>query len=141
MPVRGILPDLAAGRSPPGPQVHPLERVVNELAKNSVSTRPRMPVALRMSSAEENASFAVTSAAPPIPSRCVRVEKIDARTCGGVDEATTITRGKNETNALPASATLRSTNSISSMRSHARQSGSLGPLADDHRSIRAPATC
>ena len=36
--------------------------VVNELAKKNVSTRPRMPVALRMSSAEANASFAVTSA-------------------------------------------------------------------------------
>ncbi len=96
--------------------------VVNELAKNNVSTRPRMPVALRMSSAEANASFAVTSAAPPIPSRCVRVEKIDVRTRCGANEATTITSGKNETNALPASATLRSTNSISSMRSHTRQS-------------------
>ena len=74
--------------------------VVKELAKNNVSTRPRMPVALRMSSAEAKASFAVASAAPPIPSRCVRVEKIEVRTRCGANEATTITSGKNETNAF-----------------------------------------
>ena len=52
---------------------------MNELAKKMVSTRPRIPVALRMSSAEANASFAVTSASPSIPSLCVRVVKIESR--------------------------------------------------------------
>ena len=49
---------------------------------------------------------------------------IDERMRSGTKAATTITSGKNETNAFPASATLRSTNSISSMRSHTRQSSS-----------------
>ena len=52
---------------------------MNELAKKMVSTRPRIPVALRMSSAEANASFAVTSASPSIPSLCVSVVKIESR--------------------------------------------------------------
>ena len=99
-----------------------------------------MPVALRMSSAEENASFAVTSAAPPMPSRCVRVEKIDVRTRCGANEATTITSGKNETNALPASATLRSTNSIRDAVPHPSEQCSLGPFADDNRSMAGSRT-
>ena len=49
---------------------------------------------------------------------------IDERMRSGTKAATTITSGKNETNAFPASATLRSTNSISSMRSHTRQRSS-----------------
>ena len=47
---------------------------------------------------------------------------IDVRMSWETKAATMITVGKNETNALAASATLRSTNSISSMRSHTRQS-------------------
>ena len=77
-----------------------------------------MPVARRMSLAEAKACLAVANAAPVIPSRCVTVVKIDARRPGGMNAATTITSGKNETNALPAKATPRSTNSISSSRSH-----------------------
>ena len=46
------------------------------------------------------------------------VVKIEVRTPGGMNAATTTTSGKNDTNALPARATLRSTNSISNIRSH-----------------------
>ena len=49
---------------------------------------------------------------------------MDARIRSGTNAAMTITSGKNETKAFPASATLRSTNSISSMRSHTRQMSS-----------------
>ena len=56
-----------------------------------------------------------------MPSRAVTAVMIDERMRSGANAATTITSGKNETNAFPASATLRSTNSISSMRSHTRQ--------------------
>ena len=93
---------------------------MNDVVKKNVSTRPRTPVARRMSSLEVKASRTMTSACPPIPRRCVRVDRIDDRVRGGTKAATTITNGKNETNALPASATLRSTNSTSNMRSHAR---------------------
>ena len=46
------------------------------------------------------------------------VEKIDALIPGGTKAATTIPSGKNKTKALPARATLRSTNSISPPRPH-----------------------
>ena len=49
---------------------------------------------------------------------------MDDRTPSGRNAATTITIGKNETNAFPASATLRSRNSISNRRSHTRQTRS-----------------
>ncbi len=49
---------------------------------------------------------------------------MDDRIRSGTKAATTITSGKNETKAFPASAMLRSTNSISSMRSHTRQRSS-----------------
>ena len=42
----------------------------------------------------------------------------------GMNAATTITSGKNDTNAFPASATLRSMNSTSSIRSHTRHTSS-----------------
>ena len=61
-----------------------------------------------------------------MPSRAVTAVIIDERMRSGANAATTITSGKKDTNAFPASATLRSTNSISSMRSHTR-----------HRSIRS----
>jgi hypothetical protein len=51
-----------------------------------------------------------------MPSGAVTVVMIDERIGSGAKAATTITSGKNETKAFPASATLRSTNSISSMR-------------------------
>ena len=54
---------------------------------------------------------------------------IDVRMSSGTKAATMITVGKNETNALAASATLRSTNSISSMRSQTRQSSSRSSQA------------
>ena len=46
---------------------------------------------------------------------------IAARTEGGANAATTITAGKNDTNAFAASAMPRSMNSFSSMRSQTRQ--------------------
>src|SRR3954462_5439070 len=79
------------------------------------------PVARRMSSLEAKASLARSSEAPRKPSRLVSVVRIDARMCGGMKAATTMTNGKKDTNALPARATLRSTNSVSSMRSQTRQ--------------------
>ena len=98
--------------------------VVNEVAKKIVSTRPSRPVAFRMSSADAKALLASSSASPRMPSRDVRAVMIDERMRSGTKAATTITSGKNETKAFPASATLRSTNSISSMRSHTRQRSS-----------------
>ena len=95
--------------------------VVNELAKKMVSTRPSRPVACRTSSDDANASLASVSASPRTPSRAVTAVMSDERMLSGTKAATTITSGKNETKAFPASATLRSTNSISSMRSHTRQ--------------------
>src|SRR5215475_7464798 len=43
---------------------------------------------------------------------------MDMRRCEGRKAATTMMSGKNEMNALPARAMLRSTNSVSSIRSH-----------------------
>src|SRR6478672_1930636 len=77
-----------------------------------------MPVARRTSPADANALLAECSAEPVIPRRCVRVVNTDDRIPDGRKAATTMIRGKNDTNALPASATLRSTNSVSSMRAH-----------------------
>ena len=48
----------------------------------------------------------------------------DVRMPSGMNAATTITSGKNDTNAFPASATLRSMNSTSSIRSHTRHTSS-----------------
>ena len=86
-----------------------------------MSSRPSTPVARRMSFADANAFLATVSASPETPRRLVTVVKIDARMSAGANAATTITNGKNETNALPARATLRSTNCDSSIRSHTRQ--------------------
>ena len=91
------------------------------LAKKKVSRSPRYPVAFFTSSDDWKADLASSSDGPLTPRRVVRVSKIDARVRGGMNAATTITSGKNDTNALPASATLRSTNSISSMRSQTCQ--------------------
>ena len=108
--------------------------VVNDVAKKIVSTRPSTPVAVRMSSDEANACRAVVSASPRMPNRAVTVTMIEARVRSGTKAATTITSGKNETNALPASATLRSTNSTSSKRSQTRQKSSRSSRS------RSPAT-
>ena len=97
---------------------------MNEVAKKIVSTRPSRPVACRTSSDDANASLASVSASPSDAEPDVTVVMIDERMRSGTNAATTITSGKNETNAFPASATLRSTNSISSMRSHTRQRSS-----------------
>jgi hypothetical protein len=70
-----------------------------------------------MSPAEANACLTVASAAPLMPRRCVTVVKMDMRRCLGMKAATTMMSGKNEMNALPARAILRSTNSVSSIRS------------------------
>jgi hypothetical protein len=91
---------------------------VNELAKKTARTRPSTPVARRMSSAEANACWTVASEPPVMPRRWVSVVKMDLRRRGGTKAATTMMSGKNETNALPARAMLRSTNSVSSIRSH-----------------------
>ena len=97
---------------------------MNEVAKKIVSTSPSSPVAFRMSSDDAKASLASASASPRMPSRAVTLVMIDDRMRSGTKAATTITSGKNETNAFPASATLRSTNSISSIRSHTRHMSS-----------------
>ena len=64
---------------------------------------------------------ATVNASPLRPKRRVMASTIDDRMPSGRNAATTMTSGKNETNAFPASATLRSRNSISSMRSHTFQ--------------------
>ena len=69
-----------------------------------------------------NACFASPSAGPVTPRRWVSVEKIALRRLAGTKAATTMMSGKNETKALPARATLRSTNSFSSSRSQTCQS-------------------
>src|SRR5690348_7896240 len=71
-----------------------------------------------MSSAEANACWTVTSEAPVMPSRRVTVVRMDMRRCAGTKAAMTMMSGKNEPDALPARAMLRSTNSVSSIQSH-----------------------
>ena len=73
------------------------------------------------SSEDWKADLASSSDSPLTPRRVVSVSKIDARVRAGMNAATTITSGKNDTKALPARATLRSTNSVSSMRSQTCQ--------------------
>ena len=109
--------------------------VVNEVAKKIVSTRPSTPVALRTSSEDANASRAIASASPRMPSLAVMVVRIADRMRWGTKAVTTITSGKNETNAFPASAMLRSMNSISSIRSHTRQ------RSDRSSRVRSAAMC
>ena len=103
---------------------------MNEVAKKIVSSRPMKLVASRTSSDEAKAVCASVNASPSKPKRFVRVLRIESRTPSGMKAAMTMTRGKNDTNALPASAMLRSTNSISSMRSHTRQSSRRSNLLD-----------
>src|SRR5207248_6554993 len=81
---------------------------------------PTSPVARRTSSDEANACRAVASDLPLKPNRDVIVVKIELRVLDGASAGTTMTTGKNETNAFAANATLRSTNSISSKRSQTR---------------------
>ena len=76
-----------------------------------------MPVALRISAAELNDCRTVANAGPARPSRCTSVDTIDFRNRSGTNAATTMTSGKNETKAFPASATLRSIKVVSSSRS------------------------
>ena len=80
-----------------------------------------MPVARLMSSDDANAPLTVWRPSPLNPSRCVSVLRIESRTDDGAKAATTTRAGNSETNALAASATLRSTNSFSSNRSQIRQ--------------------
>ena len=122
-PGRAMYSSTFAGRTPPGPEVHALQRgrergreeereheAENTRRLDERPRRKRTPVSW------------CPGQAPPTPSLSVMVVKIDSRMLCGMNAATTMTSGKNETNALPASATLRSTNSISSMRSHTCQS-------------------
>ena len=74
-------------------------------------------MALRTSSDDLNAPFTVARPAPLNPARRVMVWMIELRTCSGANAATTMSAGNSDTNALAASATLRSTNSFSSTRS------------------------
>ena len=120
-PVHG---DAGGGRSPPGAEVDPLQRRRERAGEEDREHETEQPVALRTSSDDAKASLAIASASPRRPSRAVTAVMIDERMRSGTNAATTITSGKNETNALPASATLRSMNSISSMRSHTRQRSS-----------------
>jgi hypothetical protein len=82
-----------------------------------VKIRPSNPVARRTSFALVKEDFAVTRACPWMPSRDVTVVRIDVRIPCGMKAATTMTTGKKDTKAFAANATLRSTNSISSIRS------------------------
>jgi hypothetical protein len=78
-------------------------------------------VARRTLEAAANALRTVARPGPDKPDRRVSVRAIAARTEGGANAATTITAGKNDTNAFAASAMSRSMNSFSSMRSQTRQ--------------------
>ena len=64
-------------------------------------------------------------ASPCRPSLAASAVMIEVRVRSGRKAATTITNGKKATNAFPASATLRSTNSTSSKRSQIRHSSIL----------------
>jgi len=86
-----------------------------------VNTRPSTPVARRTLEAVANALRRVARPGPDRPERRTSVPAIAARTAGGANAATTITAGKNDTNAFAASAIPRSMNSFSSMRSQTRQ--------------------
>jgi len=86
-----------------------------------VNTRPSTPVARRTLEAVVNALRKISRPEPDRPERWASVPAIAARTAGGANAATTMTAGKNDTNALAASAMPRSMNSFSSMRSQTRQ--------------------
>ena len=74
-----------------------------------------------MLEAVANAWRNVSRPGPDKPERWASVPAIAARIAGGANAATTMTAGKNDTNAFAASAMPRSMNSFSSMRSQTRQ--------------------
>ena len=100
-------------------------------------------MARRTSSAEANASLTDVSPEPDSPYRtCIEV-RMSVRIRCGAKAATTMMSGNRDTNALEANATLRSTNSFSSSRSHTRhtmvpsaQSWTVSTRAFRHGSTR-----
>ncbi len=65
--------------SPPGPHVHPLECGGERAGEEDGEHKAEDPRRLTDVIGGSDASFAVTSAAPSIPSLCVRVVKIESR--------------------------------------------------------------
>ncbi len=112
---------------PPGGRRHArrysrCSAVVKDTAKATVKVAPMIPVAALVASGVAKDSRMASNDVPLSPSRSARIATICSRTLVGVSAAIRISSGNNETNALAASATDRSTNSTSSSRDHNRPS-------------------
>ena len=124
-PATQIAPRPLFRSPPPGGRRHVrrysrCSAVVKDTANATVSSTPIRPVAALVASGEAKAWLTACRDWPSIPSRSASACRISRLTRSGVTALITISSGNNETNALAASATDRSTNSISNSRDHHR---------------------
>jgi hypothetical protein len=113
--------DLAGRRPPPCPEVEPPERSRERAREEEREYKTENPGGTADVFGRGESPFH-QGQGMALDSQPVRQSRQDRRSDAlRHNAATTITSGKKETKALPASATLRSTNSISSILSHARQ--------------------